>query len=146
MGLWSSFLDFLWPVAAKKVEPGPLPPLDFRAMRDEAVMRDLPSGMISISGATFTPSKPTVYNVKVGPDWKPWPPLQFSPDAEGKLRRITGSRGLQRRGNSTKPRAVVDAAGVRHPSLRAAAKAHGMAPATLWDLLAEGRGGWRYAD
>lgn len=142
MGLWSSFLDFLWPVAAKKAEPEPLPPLDFRAIRggavyeDEAAMRSLPSGVISVSGPTFE----TTTNA-----WQDWPRPQFSSDAEGKLRRITGSRGL-RRGNSTKPRAVVDAAGVRHPSLRAAAKAHGMAPATLWDMLAEGRGGWRYAD
>ena len=132
MGLWSSFLDFLWPVAAKKAEPEPLPPLDWPPYRmmDLNVMREV---------RQRTPDDP------IPQMWEPWPVPQFDPNAEGKLRRITGSRGL-RRGNSTKPRAVVDAAGVRHPSLRAAAKAHGMAPATLWDMLTEGRGGWRYAD
>lgn len=78
--------------------------------------------------------------------WREWPVEQWAPQAERTLRRITGSRGLKGGGNSTKPRPVVDAAGVRYPSVRAAAKAHGLSASTVWDQVVEGRNGWRYAD
>ena len=60
-----------------------------------------------------------------------------------------GRRGWRRAGKiSRKPRAVIDPAGVRHASVRAAARAHGMSPSTLWDWLSGDPGniGWRYAD
>lgn len=83
-------------------------------------------------------------------DWNPWPPLHWPAEAERKLRRITGSRGLQApdgwpRG---KPRPVIDPAGVRHASLRQAARANGTHQHVIWRWL-NGTGcnpGYRYAD
>ena len=208
MGIWADFLDFLWPVAAKKAEPEPTfdaraadwrralrqsvdeMMAEHRAKADEAAVQALPTGVVRISGDTFRLSKSTAYEVKPDPTWQPWPRPQFDPNAEGKLRRITGSRGVEepRRGRhvscvavktpagefasmgeaakangvsvasvsryiaigrkgwrragkiSRAPRVVIDPAGVRHASMQAAARAHGMAPATLWDMLTEGRG------
>lgn len=136
MGLWSSFLDFFWPVTTKRAEPEPLPPPDWPPYRmmDLNVMREV---------RQRTPDDP------IPQMWEPWPVPQFDPNAEGKLRRITGSRGL-RRGNSTKPRAVIDATGVRYPSVRAAAKAHGLSASTVWAVLNGQPSAWsdcfRYAD
>lgn len=129
MGILASFLDYLWPSRARDPAPQPLPKLDLDALRQQ---QDRPPPPLTIEALIET--------------WEAWPsPAAVKASA---ARRITGSRGLgaRRGGNCTRRRPVIDDAGVRFTSIRAAARSHGLAMATVWRWLHEPGAGWRYAD
>lgn len=136
MGILASFLDYLWPSRARDPAPQPLPKLDLSEW-----MRPIDL------------SKPAAVRQRVPGEpmpemWHTWPPPLGTWKQSKCPRRITGSRGLapRRGGNCTKRRPVIDDAGVRFTSIRAAARSHGLAMATVWRKLHEPGAGWRYAD
>lgn len=159
MGIFASFLDLLWPSRKADPAPQPLPPIDFTAMNERGAraMRDLPaeirqrqmfSGLRG--GAVYEDLPASSQNpeanfakvaASVGPDWKPWPPAQFAPEAEAKLKKLASSR--TREPVQVKPWSKP----VRTPlgefgSVTEAAEAHGIARSTLHEYLAKGVEGW----
>lgn len=130
MGIFASFLDLLWPSRKADPAPHPLPPIDFRALRGGAVYEDLPASAYEPGKVTPLPS-----------DWKPWPPAQFAPEAEARLKKLASSR--TREPVQVKPwsKPVKTPLG-EFGSVTEAAEAHGIARATLHEYLAKGLDGW----
>lgn len=148
MGIISNFLDLLWPSRKADPAPQPLPPIDFRALRRDPRSDNVwpwPKSIAQAPGEGASSQNPDANFAKaaasVGPDWKPWPPAQFAPEAEAKLKKLASSR--TREPVQVKPWSKP----VRTPlgefaSITEAAEAHGIARSTLHEYLAKGLKGW----